>query len=261
MIRTLSPLCPGCHAAHHPESAGGLGPSDDGLIGVRLAKLLDREGQLGNLDESLGVALRLFRISRLRGLMSSARGLCIALTALVAACQQSPPPESGDDLTQDPTQDPMPTWLTSDGWGELRIGMSRQEVVATLGEDANPTAVGGPDPEQCDQFRPERAPDGMLVMIEDGRLTRISVSAGAGVETKGGIAVGDSASAIRSQFASNVVSTPHKYWPAPAEYLTVWAIGPPGPDPKGVVYEVDEEGRVVHIHAGGSSIQYVEGCL
>ena len=138
--------------------------------------------------------------------------------------------------------------------------MTRQEVVATLGEDANPNAVGGPDPEQCDQFRSERAPAGMLVMIEQGRLTRITVSA-AGVETEGGIAVGDSASAIRRSFGSNVVSTPHKYWPAPAEYLTVWTVEPPATEAKGVVYEVGEEGRVVHIHAGGPSIQYLEGCL
>ncbi|WP_158332143.1 hypothetical protein [Brevundimonas abyssalis] len=36
--------------------------------------------------------------------------------------------------------------------------MTRAEVVAALGEDANPDAVGGPDPESCDQFRPERRP-------------------------------------------------------------------------------------------------------
>jgi hypothetical protein len=55
--------------------------------------------------------------------------------------------------------------------------MTRQEVVAAAGDDVNPAAVGGPDPEQCDQFRPERAPDGILVMIEQGRLTRITVTA------------------------------------------------------------------------------------
>lgn len=36
--------------------------------------------------------------------------------------------------------------------------------------------MGGPDPEACDQFRPERAPEGMLLMVEDGRLTRISLT-------------------------------------------------------------------------------------
>lgn len=130
-----------------------------------------------------------------------------------------------------------------------------------MGEDANPTAVGGPDPEQCDQFRPERAPEGLLVMLEQGRLTRISVSAGSGVATEGGITAGDSASAVTSHFASRAVSTLHKYWPAPAEYLTVWTVEPPDANAKGVVYEIGEDGRIVHIHAGSASIQYVEGCL
>lgn len=190
--------------------------------------------------------------------MNSVQRLGIALVVLLAACQEGPPPaENGEELAQEPT----PEWLTSEGWGDLRIGMTREEVVAAMGEDANPNAVGGPDPEQCDQFRPERAPAGMLVMIEQGRLTRISVSAGADVRTEGGIAPGDSVYAVRSHFGSTIVSTPHKYWPAPAEYLTVWTVEPPSPERKGVVYEVNEEGRLIHIHAGGPSIQYVEGCL
>jgi hypothetical protein len=139
--------------------------------------------------------------------------------------------------------------------------MTRQEVVAVLGEDANPDAVGGPEPAQCDQFRPERAPEGMLLMLEQGRLTRISVSDPAELETEGRLSVGDPASAVRQYFGDRVVTTPHKYSSAPAEYLTVWTSAPPAPDAKGVVYEVSADGRVVHIHAGGSSIQYVEGCL
>jgi hypothetical protein len=190
--------------------------------------------------------------------MNSVQRLGIALVVLLAACQEGPPPpETGEELAQEPT----PEWLTSDGWGDLRIGMTREEVVSAMGEDANPNGVGGPDPEQCDQFRPERAPEGMLVMIEQGRLTRISVRAGADVRTEGGIAPGDSVSQVRSHFGSTVESTPHKYWPAPAEYLTVWTVEPPSPERKGVVYEVNDEGRLVHIHAGGPSIEYVEGCL
>lgn len=138
--------------------------------------------------------------------------------------------------------------------------MTRQEVVAALGEDANPDAVGSADPAQCDQFRPERAPDGMLLMLEKGRLTRISLSDPARVETEAGLAVGDSTSEVTSHFGQRAVATPHKYSPAPAGYLTVWTKAPPAPDAKGVVYEVGPEGRIVHIHAGGPSIQYVEGC-
>src|SRR5690606_9883692 len=71
---------------------------------------------------------------------------------------------------------PDATHITPDGWGPLRIGMTRAEVVAAAGEDANPNAVGGPIPEECDEFRPREAPDGVLLMLEQGVLTRISIS-------------------------------------------------------------------------------------
>ena len=138
--------------------------------------------------------------------------------------------------------------------------MTRQEVVAALGEDANPNAVGGADPAQCDQFRPQRAPEGMLVMVEQGRLTRISLSDPARVETEGGLSVGDSASAVSAHYGTRAVSSLHKYSPAPAGYLTVWTKAPPASDARGIVYELGTDGRVEHIHAGGPSIQYVEGC-
>jgi hypothetical protein len=188
----------------------------------------------------------------------------IATAALLAACEPAPPAEPEAPAAQQPQPAPPPTasteLLTAEGWQGLRIGMTRAEVVAALGNDANPDAVGGADPSQCEQFRPERAPEGMLVMVEQGRLTRISVSDPANVETEGGLSVGDSASAVRSHFAARAVVTPHKYVAAPAEYLTVWTLAPPAPDARGIVYEVGDQGRVTHIHAGGPSIQYVEGC-
>jgi hypothetical protein len=142
----------------------------------------------------------------------------------------------------------------------LRIGMTRAELVAAMGEDANPDAVGGADPAQCDQFRPQRAPEGLLVMVEQGRLTRISLREPATIETEGGLSVGDSASAVTAHFGSRAVSGPHKYSAAPAGYITVWTVAPPAPEAKGIVYEIGTDGRVQHIHAGGPSIQYVEGC-
>jgi len=215
-------------------------------------------------------SLQLTRIDRL-----SVALMALMALILMTSCQQAPVPEDNaevpqtsmdgratDDLAaEDLPAEPTPTWLTSEGWGELRIGMTRQEVVATLGEDANPNAVGGPDPEACDQFRPERAPNGLLVMIEQGRLTRISLSGASGIETEGGLAVGDSASVVRSHFGARAASSLHKYLEAPAEYLTVWTTAPSASDPRGIVYEVGTDARVMHIHAGGPSIQYVEGCL
>lgn len=59
--------------------------------------------------------------------------------------------------------------------------MTRAEVVAAAGKDAHPEAVGGPNPASCDEFRPDRSPAGVLVMIRNGRLTRISITGGAGI--------------------------------------------------------------------------------
>lgn len=155
--------------------------------------------------------------------------------------------------------DPPP--LTAEGWGPLRIGMSRAEMVAALGEDANPHAVGGPDPETCDQLRPERAPEGMLVMLERGRVTRISLSHPAQVRTASGIGIGDRGSEVRAAYGADLDALPHKYRAVPAEYLTIWTKPPPDPEARGVRYEIDVDGLVFHIHAGGPSIEYVEGCL
>ena len=151
--------------------------------------------------------------------------------------------------------------LTPDGWGPIRIGMTRAEVVAAAGDDANPNAVGGPEPDQCDQFRPLEAPAGMLVMLEQGRVTRITISRESEIKTDRGFGVGDSASTIKAAYGASAVVTPHKYVDAPAEYITVWATDADAEDARGIVYEIGNEGRVMHVHAGTRSIQYVEGCL
>jgi hypothetical protein len=58
---------------------------------------------------------------------------------------------------------------------------------------------------------------------------------------------------------------PHKYQDKPAEYITAWAGGPRS-EPyvedeaaRGIVYEIDGTGKVGAVHAGGPSIQLVEG--
>ena len=158
--------------------------------------------------------------------------------------------------------------LTAIGYGPLRIGMTIAEVNAALGPDSDPEAVGGPEPESCDQFRPARAPEGLLVMVEEGRLTRITLHEAAPVATDRGLRVGATAAEVRAAYGAAVRAEPHEYQEPPAEYLTVWTRGAPAaaegttdPAARGLRYEVASDGRVAAIHAGGPSIQYVEGCL
>jgi hypothetical protein len=154
-----------------------------------------------------------------------------------------------------------PALLTPDGWGPLRIGMSKAEVVLAAGGDSNPAAVGGPDPERCDEFHPSKAPAGILVMVESGVLTRISVSRNSEIRTPEGLRVGASAARVLEVYGPRARVDPHKYWPDPAKYITAWREAPPETDRRGIRFEVDSAGAVVHMRAGTRSIEYVEGCL
>ena len=198
----------------------------------------------------------------------------IGLALLLAGCgggQTDPEAdEAGSNRAAGVSPSPMAKAeivLTPEGFAPLRIGMTRAEVVKALGEASDPDAVGGPDPQSCDEFRPARAPEGMLVMIEDGRLTRISLGEGSAVKTDRGLGVGDTAAAVRAAYGGALQAGPHKYEAAPAEYLTVWAKDPPKDErsevpasARGIVYEVGGKGVVQAVSAGGPSISYVEGC-
>lgn len=194
---------------------------------------------------------------------------CLLLTTAVlalAACGAPDPvePEAAPEPPPSATGATV-TPLTAEGWGPLRIGMTRAEVVAAVGEDASPGAVGGPDPERCDEFRATGAPEAMLLMIETGRLTRISLTGPSEVTTDRGYGVGDPGNGIATAYGPQADRGPHKYEPAPSEYITVWSRnGGQGyvrnPDARGLVFEVGQDGAVKAIRAGGASIQYVEGC-
>ena len=190
------------------------------------------------------------------------------LLTLVACGQPADEPAEQPIYQTPPVVEPPPVAdapharpLTADGWGPIRVGMTRAELVAAAGEDANPDAVGGPDPEQCDQFRPRAAPAGMLVMVERDTVTRISVGRTSQVKTDAGFGPGDAAQDIKAEYGARASATPHKYVEPPAEYVTVWQTNANASHARGIVYEIGADGRVTHVHAGSRSIQYVEGCL
>lgn len=156
--------------------------------------------------------------------------------------------------------------LTPSGWGALKIGMTKDEIIAAVGDNSVPGGVGGPDEDVCTEFHPARAPEGLFVMIEDGKLSRITITELSKLKTADGFALGDDPAAIKTFYQTRATATPHKYQDKPAEYVTVWD-GAPRTEPyvqdpaaRGFVYEVDGTGKVGAIHAGGPSIQYVEGC-
>lgn len=146
--------------------------------------------------------------------------------------------------------------------------MTAAQVTAAMGGDSEPAEPGGPEPESCDLWRPRRAPEGLLVMIESGRLTSIWLIDNASVRTDRGFGLGARPAELRRAYGAALRASRHEYEDPPAEYLTVWTRAVPpsrdegtqDPSARGILYEVDGTGAVRRISGGGPSIQYVEGC-
>lgn len=188
-----------------------------------------------------------------------------AADVAVTQTQATAPVPAADPAAKIAPAAPAAPILTPEGLSPLRIGMTLAEVTVVLGPDSDPAAVGGAEPEQCDQFRPSRAPQGVLVMTEQGRLTRISLINKSPIKTDRGVGLGSTAAAVKAAYKGAAVASPHKYRDAPAEYLTYWsrkaqAGDQASPTDRGIVFEVDGKGVVDLVHAGGPSIRYVEGC-
>ncbi|MBB4660327.1 hypothetical protein [Parvularcula dongshanensis] len=154
--------------------------------------------------------------------------------------------------------------LTPGGFGPLTIGMPATEVALAVG--GPPGTMRRDVSASCEAYHPEGLPEGMSVMIENQRLTRITLTAPSAVETEDGFKVGDDGDAVEAALPDAAV-TPHKYEAAPSRYVTIWASGDTeapyvtDEDGRGIRYVVDGSGKVAAIDAGGPSIQLVEGCL
>lgn len=189
-----------------------------------------------------------------------------AIVAMLAACGQPAPPPATTDPPATTTAPVDANAITSNGWNTLRVGVTRAEVTAAVGA-GNPNAVGGADPQACDLFHPANAPEGLLVMLQQNALTSITLRNNTTLRTDRGFGIGSTAAEIKAAYGASALSEPHKYVEN-AEYITVWTVGGPtaaapfvqDPNARGIRYETDVQGRVTAVHAGGPSIQNVEGC-
>jgi len=149
-----------------------------------------------------------------------------------------------------------PAWkLTPSGWGPAKIGMTRAQVSKLLHVELEGDFFAGGD--SCQELvAPNDSLAGLYFMFEDDRLTRITASEPSAVATPRGIHAGSTLGEVKKAYGAVLKAEPHKYEDPPAEYLTYWL----KPDRSGVRFEVNPQGKVESIHAGSSSIQYVEGC-
>jgi hypothetical protein len=149
-----------------------------------------------------------------------------------------------------------PTWkLTPSGWGPARIGMTSAQISKVLHVELEGDffATEG----SCQELvAADGSLPGLFFMFEDGKLTRITASEPSAVATPKGMHIGSTADEVSKAYGAGLKAEPHKYEGPPAQYLTYWL----KPERSGVRFEMDMQGKVESIHAGMTSIQYVEGC-
>jgi len=174
----------------------------------------------------------------------------------VAACSQPGGATGSEPSTAPPPAEaPAPT-LTPKGMGPLTIGMTDAEARAAVGAANIEGDTGTELSESCTEIKLKGEWPGIYLMIEEGKLSRISVGDASTLKTDKGIGLGATPAQVMAAYP-DAKSEPHKYEESPpAAYLTVWTT----PDKEGTVFEVNGQGVVGSIHAGGPSIQYVEGC-
>ena len=147
-----------------------------------------------------------------------------------------------------------PAWhLTVNGLGPVRIGMSPTHSANALGAKLSGGAADSRA--VCIEKQADSLP-GVTFMFENGRLTRISVREPSPITTPRGIGAGASADQVRKAYGARLSVENTKYEPPPAEYLTYWTVA----NRRGVRFETDSNRRIAVMHAGTSSIIYVEGC-
>ena len=157
-----------------------------------------------------------------------------------------------------PVPAPTPTYdwkLTPTGWGPVRIGMNRDQAEKALAVQLE--GEGFDNEGSCiELYSSNEKLAGLYFMFLDGKLSRISANGNSTIVTPRGIGVGASAENVREAYGEKLQAEPNHYLDLPAEYLTYWL----KPEKSGVRFETDAQRKVETIHAGNSSIQYIEGC-
>ena len=142
--------------------------------------------------------------------------------------------------------------VTESGIGPIRAGMTVAEAAKAMGGGFAAPRGGSSG---CGYAVMPKAPPGLAVMLENGKVARVEVRRGT-IPTAAGAKIGDTEAKINSLYAGRVVTTAHKYTPD-GHYITVT---PTDKSANRIVFETD--GKVVTEYRSGAlpAVEYVERC-
>ena len=140
--------------------------------------------------------------------------------------------------------------VTEFGIGPIHTGMTVAEANAAIGGGFAAPKGGASG---CTYAVLTKAPRGLWVMLENGKVARVEVRSDS-IPTSRGARIGDSEPRLKILYPG-ITTTPHKYV-AGGHYLTVL-----GSDPANrIVFETDGS-KVTTFRSGRTpAVEYVEGC-
>jgi hypothetical protein len=161
-------------------------------------------------------------------------------------------------FAQQPAQATEQATLTPDAWGAVKIGMSRSAVESALHEKLNiNNDASGSD--ACfggwvgDMNHP-KVP--VFFTFVDGKLAVIGLRDGS-ISTDRGVREGDLESKVIAAYGSALKKEPAPYYDEkdPRHQLYFWSASQ-----HGLLFWIDENGKVTEIQAGTKFLRASEGC-
>jgi len=148
--------------------------------------------------------------------------------------------------------------LSADGWSALKIGMTLAEADRAIGARlARDNSASGSNAcvDAWVGSRSHPMPP-LQFRFVDGRLAVIELRDNS-IATDKGIRIGDPESKVVAAYRASLKREPAPYYEEsdPQHRLFLWL----SPN-RGLLFEIDDKGKVAHIAAGTSQLNAIEGC-
>jgi hypothetical protein len=148
--------------------------------------------------------------------------------------------------------------VTVKGIGPIAVGMTVSQAAKAAGTKLVSLSGTPIENKGCFYIKPQGAPRGVEMMLQNGRIARIDIVKNSRITTVSGAKIGDTEAKVKSLYSGQITVTPHKYVSG-ANYLT---FVPKDRDDRNyrIVFETDGK-RVTQFRSGKlPEVEYVERC-
>jgi hypothetical protein len=148
--------------------------------------------------------------------------------------------------------------VSVNGIGPVRVGMTVPEATKAGGIKLVSLSNAPISNAGCFYIKPQGAPKGVEMMLQDGRIARVDILKNSRITTVKGAKIGNTEAQIKSLYPGQIQVTPHKYTQG-GHYLTLTPKNSADKNYR-IVFETDGK-RVTNFRAGKlPEVENVERC-